>query len=103
MAPARTIRRLLLEGKILRNICDHLRDDRASLFALACSCRAFLNPTLDVLWSVQASLAPLVKCLPADAWEERIYVEPRSPETIDYSEEDYETDGFKRLVELSFL
>ena len=64
--------RFLGEMAVLRNICEHLQPQQRSLSALASSCRAFQNPALDALWFTQTSLAPLVKCLPADAWGEQI-------------------------------
>ncbi|RDB17392.1 hypothetical protein Hypma_001681 [Hypsizygus marmoreus] len=42
----------------------------AVLNALARTCRLFYEPALTCLWSELSSIAPLVKCLPADAWEE---------------------------------
>ena len=45
------------------------REDLRTLNALARTCRAFLNPALDVMWHRQDTLAHLVKCLPEDLWE----------------------------------
>ncbi|KAI9063937.1 hypothetical protein FKP32DRAFT_650059 [Trametes sanguinea] len=41
-----------------------------TLARLARTCRAFHQPSLDVLWRHQFTLGPLVKTLPEDAWEE---------------------------------
>ena len=38
------------------------------LSSLARTCRALLDPALDVLWYHQRSLTNLVKCLPDDLW-----------------------------------
>ncbi|KIJ06290.1 hypothetical protein PAXINDRAFT_92252 [Paxillus involutus ATCC 200175] len=35
---------------------------------LAQTCKALSEPALDILWKTQHSLAPLVMCLPQDAW-----------------------------------
>ncbi|KAI6132305.1 hypothetical protein EDD16DRAFT_419415 [Pisolithus croceorrhizus] len=36
--------------------------------SLARTCKAFMDPALDALWSTQSSLSPLVMCLPAHFW-----------------------------------
>lgn len=41
-----------------------------TLLSVALSCKVFLGPSLDVLWRTQASLVPLLKCMPSDLWEE---------------------------------
>ncbi|KAF8837693.1 hypothetical protein BDN67DRAFT_972615 [Paxillus ammoniavirescens] len=35
---------------------------------LAQTCKTLSEPALDILWKIQHSLAPLVMCLPQDAW-----------------------------------
>ena len=42
----------------------------ASAVALACCCKSFEGPVLDVLWEIQDQLIPLLKCFPEDIWEE---------------------------------
>jgi len=42
----------------------------ATAVALACCCKLFEEPALDVLWETQIRLAPLLKCFPPDVWEE---------------------------------
>ena len=37
--------------------------------ALACCCKSFEDPVLDVLWETQDGLAPLLETLPQDVWE----------------------------------
>ncbi|EMD38983.1 hypothetical protein CERSUDRAFT_72231 [Gelatoporia subvermispora B] len=58
---------------------------RATLAALARTCRLFHGPALDVLWRHQDNLLNLLKCLPGDAWmiEGRQWVRENhmSPET----------------------
>jgi hypothetical protein len=46
--------------------------DRCTLIATASTCRAFEEPALDRLWYTLKSLRPLLKCLPQDAWEEKV-------------------------------
>jgi len=43
---------------------------KATAVALACCCKSFEEPVLDVLWETQDRLTPLLKCIPQDAWEE---------------------------------
>jgi hypothetical protein len=47
------------------------KDDRATLLALALTCRAFTNPALSVLWRNLPSLTPLVKLIPETMLSER--------------------------------
>ncbi|KAH7911109.1 hypothetical protein BJ138DRAFT_1086240 [Hygrophoropsis aurantiaca] len=39
--------------------------------SLALTCRTFCSPALDILWSTQTSLYPLVATFPSDLWEIR--------------------------------
>ena len=41
---------------------------KASAVALACSCKTFEDPVLDVLWETQKGLLPLFRSLPGDVW-----------------------------------
>ncbi|KAI0359304.1 hypothetical protein OH77DRAFT_1017181 [Trametes cingulata] len=52
--------------------CQQLEDKNPSIASLARTCRGLLEPSLDALWRVQRTLAPLVKTLPSDAYEETI-------------------------------
>ncbi|KAJ2993224.1 hypothetical protein NUW54_g7760 [Trametes sanguinea] len=47
-----------------------------SLARLARTCRAFQEPSLNVLWKRQYTLGPLVRTLPEDAWEEEVICVP---------------------------
>ena len=47
-------------------LCYH----NPTLAALAVTCKAFMEPTLNVLWKSQRGLGPLVRTLPTDLWEE---------------------------------
>jgi hypothetical protein len=90
MALLSAVHRSLLTERILLNIFDFVHadgNDDESLYNFAITCRAFQDPALDVLWRVQMSLAPLIKCLPADLWEETIEVEPASMQVEGDSEE----------------
>jgi hypothetical protein len=90
MASGSAVHRSLLAERILLNIFDHVHadgDDDGSVYNLAITCRAFQEPAMDVLWRVQMSLVPLVKCLPTDLWEETLEVEPTSMQVEGDSEE----------------
>ena len=45
-------------------------EGKAEAVALACSCKIFEDPVLDVLWETQERLLPLLKSLPRDVWNE---------------------------------
>jgi hypothetical protein len=59
--------------EILRNIFEHVfeggRAGRSSVANLAMTCQA---PALELLWSSQCSLLPLMQCLPTDVWRLRM-------------------------------
>src|SRR5436305_860753 len=42
----------------------------SDLAALAKTCQAFRDLALQILWADLPSLAPLVRCLPGDVWQE---------------------------------
>lgn len=46
----------------------HSTCHKGDLARLARTCRAFMDPALDVLWRTQCTLGPLVKCLPGHLW-----------------------------------
>ena len=64
---ARTMHQVLETPELARLIIRSGRT-RATTLALALTCRAFLEPSMDILWEVLMSLAPLVRCLPSDLW-----------------------------------
>lgn len=45
----------------------------ATAVSLACCCKIFEDPVLDVLWRTQERLLPLLKSLPGDVWNEDGY------------------------------
>ena len=47
-------------------------DYNPTLASMAVTCKAFTEPTLNVLWRSQRSLGPLVRTLPAELWEEEV-------------------------------
>lgn len=47
------------------------REHNLYIARLAQTCTTFLEPCLDALWKHQRTLGPLVKTLPADAYEQR--------------------------------
>lgn len=57
--------------EIIRLLARELVESQAktTAVALACCCKTFEEPVLDVLWETQARLTPLLKCLPQDTWE----------------------------------
>ena len=44
-----------------------------SAVSLACCCKSFEDPVLDMLWAKQYYLPPLLKSLPGDVWKEGGY------------------------------
>lgn len=51
--------------------CEIIESENgATAVSLACCCKGFEGPVLDVLWTTQDKLVPLLKCLPQDSWEE---------------------------------
>jgi hypothetical protein len=43
---------------------------KATAVSLACCCKDFEDPVLDVLWETQDRLTPLLKCFPQEVWKE---------------------------------
>ncbi|TFK32393.1 hypothetical protein BDQ12DRAFT_692519, partial [Crucibulum laeve] len=50
-------------------VLEDIEAGRESVAHLAATCQAFHSPALDVLWEALPSLAPLIRCLPSDAWK----------------------------------
>ncbi|KAJ7438266.1 hypothetical protein B0H11DRAFT_2293922 [Mycena galericulata] len=71
-----TMHRCLKISEVLRMVFAELGSDkvpsegRVALGRLARSCRAFSDPALDELWSSQADLLPLLKCV-VNVWDDR--------------------------------
>jgi hypothetical protein len=55
---------------------------KATAVSLACCCRTFEDPVLNVLWETQDQLTPLLKCLPQDAWKEGDYTSTFVSKTV---------------------
>jgi hypothetical protein len=53
--------------EIDRTICEYI-DDKATLSALARTCRTLENPALDILWETQYSLLNVFRTFPSDLW-----------------------------------
>ena len=54
--------------------CELVASERkATAVCLACCCKGFGDPVLDVLWATQVKLSPLFECLPGDVWNEGGY------------------------------
>ncbi|KII91573.1 hypothetical protein PLICRDRAFT_28183 [Plicaturopsis crispa FD-325 SS-3] len=60
-------------AEILKIVFDYVFDDAvtgaSSVLAGALACKAFQGPAFDVLWHTQPSMIHLVKCMPADLWD----------------------------------
>ena len=58
--------------EILRIIVGELiaSGGKATAAGLACCCKCFEDPVLDVLWATQDQLLPLLKTFPGDVWGE---------------------------------
>lgn len=58
--------------EIIRLLASELlaSEAKATAVSLACCCKNFEDPVLDVLWEAQDGLAPLLKCLPREVWKE---------------------------------
>lgn len=82
--------RALLYPDVFRRVLDFLeiipngdfyatyqegRDHNLYIAHLAQTCTTFLEPCLDALWRHQRTLGPLLKTLPADAYETRSYTD----------------------------
>jgi hypothetical protein len=50
-------------------VCELVGSEaNATAVALACSCKSFADPALDVVWETQGRLLMLLKSLPGDVW-----------------------------------
>ena len=56
--------------EILRLIAGELAASggKGSVVSLACCCKGFEDPMLEVLWATQDQLLPLLKSFPRDVW-----------------------------------
>jgi hypothetical protein len=57
-------------AEIQEIILQNLKDEKPALAALASVCQALYTPSVAALWSSLPSVAPLIRCLPNDLWEE---------------------------------
>ncbi len=58
--------------ELCRLICEQIGSkDKRTLFQLCLSCKALMEPALDLLWYELDDLVPLMRCLPLDLYEER--------------------------------
>ncbi|KAF6751739.1 hypothetical protein DFP72DRAFT_1172138 [Ephemerocybe angulata] len=58
-------------SEILDHVCTSetpIRQQYATLAALARTCTQFHGPAVDVLWRTQQTIVPLIMCLPSDAY-----------------------------------
>ena len=84
--------------EIIRLIVHQLVRSRAkaTAIALACCCKNFEDPVLDVLWETQDGLLPLLKSLPTDVWNEGGYTVSAPIAHISYSLNSFIRKSFKR-------
>lgn len=54
---------------IIHAVLQHVKSSATDLVNVAMTCSRLAGPALNILWSEQHSLAPLIMCLPEDAWE----------------------------------
>ena len=61
----------LCVDEIVRLIAHELvaSEGKATSVALACCCKSFEEPVLDVLWQAQEELKPLLRSLSDDIWD----------------------------------
>ena len=43
---------------------------KGTAVGLACCCKSFGDPVLDMLWAIQDQLLPLLKSFPGDVWND---------------------------------
>ena len=84
--------------EIIRLIIHQLVRSRAkaTAVALACCCKNFEDPVLDVLWEAQDGLLPLLKSLPADVWNEGGYTVSAPITHTSFSLNSFIRKSFKR-------
>ncbi|KAG1732539.1 hypothetical protein EDD22DRAFT_373855 [Suillus occidentalis] len=68
---------------IVYSILEHLKFPLRNLRNVAMTCSRLAGPALNILWSEQSSLLPLIMCLPQGPWASRmrllIFPESRLP------------------------
>lgn len=63
--------RVLRSPELCQLICDQVGiNDRKTLYSLCLSSKTFLDPALDVLWYKLDNLAPLMRCMPRDLYQD---------------------------------
>ena len=71
MSPTTAMSRILQCPELCRLVCEEIgSDDKCTLFRLSLSCRRFMEPALDVLWYKLDNLAPLMRCMPRDLYQD---------------------------------
>ncbi|KAG2030837.1 hypothetical protein BDR03DRAFT_1003400 [Suillus americanus] len=71
---------------IIYAVLEHVKSSAMDLVNVAMTCSTLAGPALDILWSEQSSLAPLIMCLPQETWE------VAEDQTIDFSREPAPTE-----------
>ena len=73
MSPTTATSRALRSPELCQLICEQLgSQDRKSLYSLCLSSKTFLEPALDGLWYKLDNLAPLVRCMPKDLYQQGV-------------------------------
>ncbi|KAG1803928.1 uncharacterized protein HD556DRAFT_617498 [Suillus plorans] len=54
---------------IIYAVLQHVKSSGTDLVNVAMTCSRLADSALNILWSKQSSLAPLIMCLPQDTWE----------------------------------
>jgi hypothetical protein len=63
--------RALRSPELCQLICDQVGiNDRKTLYSLCLSSKTFLDPALDVLWYKLDNLAPLMRCMSRDLYQD---------------------------------
>ncbi|KIK45318.1 hypothetical protein CY34DRAFT_78101, partial [Suillus luteus UH-Slu-Lm8-n1] len=60
--------RALQSEDIIHAVLEHIKYSSTDLINVAMTCSQLAGPALDILWSEQPSLVPLIMCLPQDTW-----------------------------------
>lgn len=70
-------------SEILQLIFQYASESSKSpLVALACTCRLFSEPALDLLWREIDNVSPLIKCMPSHTWIEEVSQFDAAPSLI---------------------
>ncbi|KAG2133246.1 uncharacterized protein EDB93DRAFT_1107627 [Suillus bovinus] len=86
---------------IIYAVLEHVKSSGTDLVNVAMTCTRLAGPALNILWSEQSSLGPLIMCLPKDTWEitrDRIINFRREPSPIEWDRLSLNASRVRRLV-----